>query len=400
MSHSNSNQYELATRVVHGVHQKNPQGALTVPIYQTSTFVFDNAAQGGDRFAGKDDGFIYTRLGNPTTRRLEENVAMLECGEECVAFSSGMGAISGTVLTFLKAGDHLLADRTLYGCTFALFSEKLPEFGIDVEFADFSDIEQVKSALRPDTRMVYFETPANPNMKIIDIEAVSKNAHAASPDCLVIVDNTFATPMLTRPLEHGTDIVVHSATKYLNGHGDVIAGFSISSHTLASTVRSVGLKDVTGSVLGPQEAYLLLRGLKTLKIRMDVICENAQKVAAFLKESPHVEVVYFPGLPDHPGHDIAKKQMQAFGGMISFEVKSAQIAEKMLDNLKLCVLAVSLGDCETLIQHPASMTHSVYTAEEIRAAGFSERLVRLSLGLEDPKDIIADLSQALEKAVR
>lgn len=390
----------LATKVIHGAHHKNPEGALATPIYQTSTFVFDTADQGGARFAGKESGYIYTRLGNPTVCQLEEKIALLEGGEDCAAFSSGMGAIGATVLSLLSQGDHLLADRTLYGCTFALFSETLPRFGIQVDFVDFSDLAQVRAALRPDTSMVYFETPANPNMKIIDIAAVAALAHEMAKNATVVVDNTFATPILTRPLELGADVVVHSATKYLNGHGDVVAGFSVADSERMQKIRMVGRKDITGSVLGPQEAYLILRGLKTLKIRMDAHCRNAARVAEFLAASPLVDRVYYPGLPGHPGYDIAKAQMADFGAMISFEVKSFEMAKRLLDHLELCVLAVSLGDCETLIQHPASMTHSVCTKEEIEAAGFTDRLIRLSVGLEDPADVIADLDQALRAAAK
>ena len=281
--------YAFATKVIHGKHVKNSKGALAPPIYQTSTFVFDNAFQGGERFAGRDDGFMYSRLGNPTVRLLEEKIAYLEEGEECVAFSSGMGAISGTVLSLLNSGDHLLSDITLYGCTFALFNEKLRKLGIDVEFCDFSDLSEVEKRLRSNTKMVYFETPANPNMKIIDIKAVAELTHKIAPHCLVVVDNTFATPAITRPLKLGVDIVVHSATKYLNGHGDVVAGLSITNSVNAKPIRNVGLKDITGAVLGPQEAYLILRGLKTLNLRMDAHCQNAVKVAEYLDKSKYVK---------------------------------------------------------------------------------------------------------------
>lgn len=392
--------YAPATVVVHGPHAKNPAGALATPIFQTSTFVFDSAEQGGRRFAGQEDGFIYSRLGNPTTRALEEKIAMLEGGEDCTAFPSGMGAISGTVLSLLRCGDHLLADKTLYGCTFALFTEKLPQFGIDVEMIDMSDMEQVKAHVRPNTRIVYFETVANPSMKVIDIEAVASYVHSVAPSCLVTVDNTFASPVLVKPLSLGADIVVHSATKYLNGHGDVIAGFSVTRKDVMNTIRMVGLKDVTGAVLGPQEAYLILRGLKTLKVRMDAICQGAMKVAAFLESSPCVQKVYFPGLASHPNHEVAKREMAQFGGMIAFEMNSFDEAKAVLNAVELCALAVSLGDCETLIQHPASMTHSMCSKEEIEAAGFSDRLIRLSVGLEDPDDIIADLQQAFDKACK
>lgn len=390
--------YKQATAVVHGNHPQNAMGALATPIYQTSTFVFDSAEQGGRRFAGQESGFIYSRLGNPTTSQLEQKIALLEGGEDCTAFSSGMGAISGTLLSLLSAGDHIVADRTLYGCTFALINETLPRFGIKVDCIDMSDTEVMKKTICRDTKVVYFETIANPSMKVIDIAAVAAYAHSVAPNCTVIVDNTFATPLLAQPLTLGADVVVHSATKYLNGHGDVVAGFSVSRKEIMDKIRMVGLKDITGAVLGPQEAFLILRGLKTLKVRMDAICENTKKVVDFLVASPYVTKVFFPGLEDSPYHETAKRELKQFGGMISFEMKDFESAKKALNNVKLCALAVSLGDCESLIQHPASMTHSMCTKEEIEAAGFSDRLIRLSVGLEDPDDIIADLQQAFEAA--
>ncbi|MBO6017036.1 MAG: aminotransferase class V-fold PLP-dependent enzyme [Oscillospiraceae bacterium] len=390
--------YKEATIVVHGNHEKNEKGALATPIFQTSTFVFDSAEQGGRRFAGQEGGFIYSRLGNPTTGQLERKIALLEGGEDCIAFSSGMGAISASLLSVLSCGDHIVADNTLYGCTFSLITETLPRFGVKSTVIDMSDDEAFKAAVQPDTKVVYFETIANPSMKVIDIEAVAAYAHKVSPGCLVIVDNTFATPLLAKPLELGADIVVHSATKYLNGHGDVVAGFSVSRKEIADKIRMVGLKDITGAVLGPQEAFLILRGLKTLKIRMDAICANALKIVEFLQQAPQVSKVFFPGLPEHPNYETAKKELKQFGGMIAFEMRSFEESKKVLNNVKLCVLAVSLGDCETLIQHPASMTHSMCTKEEIEAAGFSDRLIRFSVGLEDPGDIIADLKQAFEAA--
>ncbi|MBS4959650.1 MAG: methionine gamma-lyase [Clostridiales bacterium] len=393
-----SHNYSEATIVVHGNHVKNAQGALATPIYQTSTFVFDTAEQGGRRFAGKEDGFIYSRLGNPTTNVLEQKVALLEGAEDCVAFSSGMGAISGTLFSLLSAGEHLLADKTLYGCTFSLINESLPRFGIDAECIDMSDFALFQASMRKDTKIVYFETISNPSMKVIDIERVAAYAHEVNPDCLVVVDNTFATPLLVKPLALGADIVVHSATKYLNGHGDVVAGFSAGRKEIIDRVRSVGLKDITGAVMGPQEAFLILRGLKTLKVRMDAVCDATEKVAAYLKQAPEVAAVYYPGFEDSPYYEIAKKELKRFGGMISFEMHSFEQAKAVLNNVKLCALAVSLGDCETLIQHPASMTHSMCTKEEIEAAGFSDRLIRLSVGLEDAEDIIADLKQAFAAA--
>ena len=389
--------YGLGTTAIHAGTLKNLYGTLAMPIYQTSTFIFDSAEQGGRRFALEEAGYIYTRLGNPTTTVLENKIAALEEGEAAVATSSGMGAISSTLWTVLKAGDHVVTDKTLYGCTFALMCHGLTRFGIEVTFVDTSNLDEVKNAMKKNTRVVYLETPANPNLKIVDLEALSKLAHK-NPNTLVIVDNTFATPYMQKPLKLGADIVVHSVTKYINGHGDVIAGLVITNKELADQIRFVGLKDMTGAVLGPQDAYYIIRGMKTFEIRMERHCKNAKKVVEFLNKHPKIERVYYPGLETHPGHEIAKKQMKDFGAMISFELKGGFEAGKtLLNNLKLCSLAVSLGDTETLIQHPASMTHSPYTKEEREAAGITDGLVRLSVGLENVEDIITDLEQGLEK---
>ena len=387
----------LGTTAIHAGTLKNLYGTLAMPIYQTSTFIFDSAEQGGRRFALEEAGYIYTRLGNPTTTVLEDKIAALEEGEAAVATSSGMGAISSTLWSVLKAGDHIVTDKTLYGCTFALMCHGLTRFGIDVTFVDTSNLDEVKNAMKENTRVVYLETPANPNLKIVDIEALAKLAHT-NPNTLVIVDNTFATPYMQKPLTLGADVVVHSVTKYINGHGDVIAGLVITNKALADQIRFVGLKDMTGAVLGPQDAYYIIRGMKTFEIRMERHCKNARKVVEFLNNHPKIERVYYPGLETHPGYEIAKKQMKDFGAMISFELKGGFEAGKtLLNSLKLCSLAVSLGDTETLIQHPASMTHSPYTKEEREAAGITDGLVRLSVGLENVEDIIADLEQGLQK---
>ena len=387
----------LGTTAIHAGTLKNLYGTLAMPIYQTSTFIFDSAEQGGRRFALEEAGYIYTRLGNPTTTVLENKIAVLEEGEAGVAMSSGMGAISSTLWTVLKAGDHIVTDKTLYGCTFALMNHGLTRFGVEVTFVDTSNLDEVKNAMKKNTRVVYLETPANPNLKIVDLEALSKIAHT-NPNTLVIVDNTFATPYMQKPLKLGADIVVHSVTKYINGHGDVIAGLVVTNKELADQIRFVGLKDMTGAVLGPQDAYYIIRGMKTFEIRMERHGANAKKVVEFLNKHPKIEKVYYPGLETHPGYEIAKKQMKDFGAMISFELKGGFEAGKtLLNNLKLCSLAVSLGDTETLIQHPASMTHSPYTKEEREAAGITDGLVRLSVGLENVEDIIADLEQGLEK---
>ena len=388
---------KFATRAIHGGHHKDPvSGALTTPIFQTSTFVFDSAEQGGRRFALQEGGYIYTRLGNPTNTQLEEKVALLEGAEACMSTASGIGAISSALWTALKAGDHVVASKTLYGCTFALLNHGLTRYGVEVTFVDATNLDEIKAAMKENTRVVYLETPANPDLKLIDIEAVSKIAHEKK-DCIVMVDNTFCTPYIQRPLEWGADVVVHSATKYLNGHGDVIAGFVVGKKEFIDQVRLFGVKDMTGAVLSPFDAYLILRGMKTLQIRMDKHSKNALEVAKFLEEHKNVIKVNYPGLESFPQRELAKKQMDLPGGMIAFEVKGGlEAGKKLLNSLELCTLAVSLGDCETLIQHPASMTHSPYTAEERAEAGISDGLIRISVGLEDPEDIIDDLKQGLD----
>ncbi|MBR4473197.1 MAG: methionine gamma-lyase [Oscillospiraceae bacterium] len=387
----------FGTKAIHAGNVKDTQyGALTTPIFQTSTFVFDSCEQGGRRFAGAEGGYIYTRLGNPTVSVLENKVAALEGGEACVAAASGMGAISSCLWTIAGAGKHILADGTLYGCTFALLSHGMSRYGVEVDFIDSSDLESVKAHLKPNTAAVYLETPANPNLKITDIAAVAEIAHAYNPDIKVVCDNTFASPALQNPLALGADVVVHSATKYLNGHGDVIAGFVVGKADFISEVRMFGLKDMTGAVMDPFAAFLILRGLKTMELRMKRHCESARIIAEYLAKHPAVEKVYYPGLKDHPGYEIAAKQMKDFGGMISFEVKGGKDAGvKLVDSLKLITVAVSLGDAESLIEHPASMTHSTYTAEELKESGIAPGLIRLSVGLENTEDILADLEQAL-----
>lgn len=395
----NKKKLGFSTRQIHAGYEANKYGALGTPIYQTSTFIFDSAEQGGRRFAMEEDGYIYTRLGNPTTNSLERKIADLEGAEACVATSSGMGAITSALWTLLKAGDHIIAGKTLYGCTFAFITHGLTRYGVEVTMVDTSDPENVRKAMQENTKVIYLETPANPNMYISDIGAIAEIAHERE-DCKVVVDSTYSTPYIQRPLELGADVVVHSATKYLNGHGDVIAGFVAGEAELMSEVKFFGLKDMTGSVLGPFEAFLINRGLKTLDLRMEKHCANAMKVAEFLEGHKAVEKVMYPGLKSFPQYDLAKKQMSLPGAMIAFEVKGGVDAGRNLMNaVELCTLAVSLGDAETLIQHPASMTHSPYTPEERAESDIAEGLVRLSVGLEDADDIIADLKQALDQLV-
>ncbi|WP_392486409.1 methionine gamma-lyase [Haloimpatiens sp. FM7315] len=386
----------FATRAIHGGHTKNSVGALATPIYQTSTFTFESAEQGGRRFKGDEDGYIYTRLGNPTNTSVEEKVALLEGAEACVSTSSGIGAVASTIWSAIQGGDHIIASKTLYGCTFAFLSHGITRFNVEVTFVDATDPLNIKRAMKKNTKVVYLETPANPTLQISDIEKISDIAHE-NPECMVIVDNTFSTPYVQRPLELGADVVIHSATKFLNGHGDVIAGFVAGKKDFIDTVRLFGVKDMTGACLSPFDAFLIGRGMKTLDIRIEKHCRNALKVAEFLENHEAVEKVYYPGLKSFPQYDLFKKQMKLPGAMIAFELKGGYEAGiKVINNTKLCSIAVSLGDAETLIQHPASMTHSPYSKEEREKAGISDGLVRLAVGLEDADDIIFDLKNALK----
>lgn len=385
----------FGTKAIHGGYKKNDVGALATPIYQTSTFIFDSAEQGGKRFAGEEGGYIYSRLGNPTNAQVEEKLALLENAEACVSTASGMGAIASCIWSIVEAGDHIVAAKTLYGCTFSYLKHGLEKFDVEVTFVDITNPEDIRNAMKENTKVVYLETPANPTLDICDIEEISKIAHEKE-DCMVVVDNTFSTPYLQRPIDLGADVVVHSATKYLNGHGDVIAGFVCGSEEFIEKVRLFGIKDMTGACLSPFDAFLINRGMKTLEIRMDRHCENALKVAEFLENHPMVEKVYYPGLKSFPQYELAKKQMKLPGAMISFEIKGGvEDGKKIMDTVKLCTLAVSLGDAETLIQHPASMTHSPYEPEERLESGITDGLIRLSIGLETVEDIIEDLDMAL-----
>ena len=390
----------FATRQIHAGKESNSAGALCTPIYQTSTFEFDSVEQGGNRFAGTEDGYIYTRLGNPSTARVEAIIAELEGGEAALATASGMGAISAALWSLIEAGDEIIADETLYGCTYALLAHGLTKFGVNVKFIDMADPSNLRDALSDKTKVVYFETPCNPTLKVIDIEETAKTAHEYNPNICVVVDNTFATPYIQRPLELGADVVVHSATKYLNGHGDVIAGVVVGKADFITTCRMFGIKDMTGAVMSPFNAFLMQRGLKTLDIRMERHCANAMKVAEFLHDHPAVDKVYYPGLKDFEGYEIAKKQMSLPGAVLSIELKAdRERTAAALNKLELCTIAVSLGSDETLVEHAASMTHSTYTPEELKAANISEGLVRISIGLEDPEDIIADFKRVFDELI-
>lgn len=390
----------FATRAIHhGYDPLDHGGSLVPPVHMTSTFVFDQAETGGAIFAGEQAGHVYSRISNPTLDLLERRMASLEGAEAGVATGSGIGAITACLWTLLEPGDEIIVDQTLYGCTFSFLHHGLAKFGVRVTHCDLTNPEALRAAMTPATRLVYFETPANPNMRLVDIEAIS--AIAKTYGVLTLVDNTYATPALTRPIELGADIVVHSATKYLGGHGDLVGGIAVGSQEIMDQVRLYGLKDMTGAVMAPMTAMLILRGLKTLELRMERHCASAQTVAEALQNHPAVAQVLYPGLPSFAQYDLAGKQMAAPGGMIALELRGGLDAGKALINgLGLIHCAVSLGDAETLIQHPASMTHSPYTAEERARHGISDGLIRLSVGLESPDDIIADLMQSLDRLDR
>lgn len=387
------------TRAIHvGYNPLDHDGALNPPVHFSSTFAFPDSATGSSRFSGEEPGYIYSRIANPTLDLLERRLASLEGGEAALVTASGMGAITAAIWSLVEPGDEIVTDETLYGCTFAFFRHGLSKFGVRVRHVDLTDADAAAAAIGPDTKLVYFETPANPNMRIVDIEAVCAAARAKG--VRTMVDNTYATPYLQRPLELGADLVVHSATKYLGGHGDLTAGVVIGAAADIGHIRLTGLKDMTGAVLSPFDAMLILRGLKTLSLRMDRHCATASAIAAHLESHPAVARVYFPGLPDAPGHAVAGRQMSNFGGMIAFELTGGKAAGMaFMDGLSLITRAVSLGDAETLVQHPASMTHSTYTAEERAVHGITDGLIRLSAGLEGESDILADLDLALACAL-
>ena len=393
---SDNDQPGFATRAIHsGYNPFENEGALTPPLHLTSTFLFETAEEGGARFAGEADGHIYSRISNPTLDLLERRVADLEGAEAGLACASGMGAITSSLWALLSPGDELIVDKTLYGCTFSFMRHSLTKFGIELTHVDMRDPQNLADAISSKTRVVFFETPANPNMRLVDIETTAKIAHDAG--AIVVVDNTYASPMITRPVSLGADLVVHSATKYLGGHGDLIGGIAVGSAELITEIRMVGMKDMTGAAMAPFNAMLILRGLKTLEIRMTRHTESAMEIAHWLESHASVTRVYYPGLLSFEQHELAAKQMAQFGGMIAFEVVGGiEGGIAFMNELKMIGRAVSLGDAESLIQHPASMTHSTYTPEEREEHGISDGLIRLSVGLENCQDILADLTAALQ----
>lgn len=373
----------------HGYTSEEHKGSLTPPLFQTSTFTFETAQQGEASFAGVDPSYIYSRLGNPTVKLFEERMAVLEGGEEALAFGSGMAAISATLIGFLKAGDHIICSKGLYGCTYGFLEVLEEKFMITHSFCDMETEDDVENKIRPNTKVIFVETPINPTMKLIDLKQVIRVAKRNG--LLVVVDNTFCSPYLQRPLELGCDAVVHSATKYIGGHGDVVAGVTIcKTKALAEKIRPMR-KDI-GGIMAPFDAWLLLRGLKTLAVRMDRHCDNAEKIVSFLKNHDAVEGVWYPE------GELASRQMKRGGGVISFSVKGGkEETQAFINDLHFITIAVSLGDTETLIQHPATMTHAAIPAELRQEMGIYDNLIRLSVGLESWEDIVSDLEQALKK---
>ncbi|MGZ9815456.1 methionine gamma-lyase [Peribacillus simplex] len=384
---------QFETAVIHeGYDSKKHLGSLATPLFQTSTFTFENAEQGERRFAGLEDGYIYSRLGNPTVQVLEEKIAALEGGEAGLAFGSGMAAVSAVLFALTKTDDHILCSQGLYGCTFGLLQLMKNKYRITHDFCEMDTEEQVRNMIRPETTCIYVETPINPTMKLIDLQMVVRVAKEYN--VTVVVDNTFSTPYLQRPLEYGCDIVLHSATKYLCGHGDVVAGLVVGKKEFMNHVAGTTQKDI-GGIISPFDAWLLLRGLKTLPVRMDRHSDNAMAIFQELKKHPKVKKVYYPGDDTSPNHYIMQKQMKHGGGLISFELHGTkQDAQEFLNKLKLIKIAVSLGDAETLIQHPATMTHSAIPKDSREQMGISDQLVRLSVGLEAWQDVWEDIQQA------
>ncbi len=396
MKSNDSSRHKLPTRVIHeGQHPCPMTGAVAPPIFQTSTFAFESAAQGAARFAGKEDGYIYTRMGNPTTTMLEQNIAALEGGFGGMGTASGMAAVCTNIFTFLSAGDHMIATESLYGPSRVVVEKEFSRFGVEYDFVDTSNPENVEAVVKPNTKLLFIETPANPTINITDIKACSDIAR--NNNAVTVVDNTFCSPILQRPFELGADVVLHSMTKFINGHTDVVAGMIIAKteehfKKLRSTLNFLG------GTMDPHQAWLVLRGIKTLHLRITRCQENASRIAAFLDEHPAVDWVRYPGLQSHPQYELAKKQMDGPGALISFSLKGGiEAGRNLMESMKVAILAVSLGGIETLIQHPASMTHASMTKEAREKAGITDGLVRVSIGCEDGDDLLEDFRQGLGK---
>ncbi len=384
------------TQVTHaGTNPDKTYGAVAPPIYQTSTFQFASADEGAQRFSGKNSGYIYSRIGNPTTAALEEAVATLENGVGALATATGMAAVNTVYTTFLSAGAHMIGSEAVYGSSRVVVENEFSRFGVEYDFVDTSNIENIKSALKPNTKLIWIETPTNPTITLTDIKACADLAHENG--AILAVDNTFMSPILQNPLELGADIVMHSMTKYINGHSDVVAGILVFNNKEIMN-QTAGVLHNFGGTIDPHQAWLVLRGMRTLSLRVERAQKNAQKIAEFLEQHSKVTWIRYPGLLSHPQHNLAKKQMHGFGSMISFEVVGGiEGGKTIMDNIEIAALAVSLGGYETLIQHPASMTHANMQQKDRDKAGITDGLVRIAIGCEDVQDLIDDLEQCLAK---
>lgn len=391
----NPKDYGFNSQLIHYSGHDDKYGSATVPIYQTSTFAFDSAEDGAACFAGTKEGYIYTRIGNPTVKALERQIALLEHGYDSVAVSSGMAAVSTVYMALLSGGDHMISSAAVYGPSRVVMEQHFSRFGVQSSYVNSADVENIKKEIRPNTKMIFIESPANPTMDITDIAACAEIAHSIG--AILVVDNTFCSPYLQNPIDMGADVVLHSITKFINGHADIVGGVIIGKEKIIYDKLRTMMVNM-GCNMDPHQAYLVIRGLKTLGIRVDRAQENAIEVAKFLENHPKIEWIKYPGLKSFAQKDLVEKQMKGPGTMISFGVKGGlEAGKKLMNNVKMCILAVSLGGIETLIQHPASMTHSKMSPKTREDAGISEGLVRFSVGIENVGDIIGDLRKALEK---
>lgn len=393
----------LETKLIHAGQGPDPvTGALSTPIFQTSTFCFDSIEDVMAFASGEKNGYIYTRSANPTTAALEEKLRVMEGGEAAICTASGMGAVGSTMIGLLKTGDHVISTDTVYGGTDHVMRENMPRLGIEVSMIDTSNLDLIKTSIKENTKVIYIETPTNPTMKLTDIKAVAEIAKAHN--IKLVVDNTFAPPPIQYPLELGADIVIHSTTKYINGHGDVVGGAVIGSADDIKSIKKYGVTKLCGTTQSPFNSYLILRGMKTMYLRVKQHCENAMEVAKYLENREEVARVLYPGLESHPQHELAKQQMNnMYTGIFSFELKdgingmtSEQAGKKLIDNVKMFQIAVSLGDPDSLIEHPSTMTHDNVPREERLKVGITDGLIRVSIGLENVLDIIDDFEQAFK----
>ncbi|MFT5657865.1 MAG: O-succinylhomoserine sulfhydrylase [Gammaproteobacteria bacterium] len=391
---SDSRSYQFETRAIRTGHRRTQEHEHGEPIFTTSSFVFDSAAQAAAKFSGDEPGNIYARFTNPTTQNFEQRLATMEGGESCVATASGMSAIMAICIGLLKAGDHIVSSRSIFGTTTVLFEKYISRFGIDTTFVDLTDMQAWKAAIKSNTRLFFLETPSNPLTEVADIRLLADLAH--NNDCLLVVDNCFCTPALQRPLAFGADLIVHSATKYLDGQGRIVGGAVVGNSQLVGE-ELYGVIRTTGPTMAPFNAWVALKGLETLSLRMKAHSEQAMMLAQHLSDHPKVERVFFTGLPSHPQHDLAKQQQSGFGGIVSFIVKGGrEKAWRVIDHTKLLSITANLGDVKTTISHPATTTHGRLSAEQKALSGVEEGLLRVAVGLESIDDIIEDLCRGLD----